>query len=98
MICRWLTSWRSYRSWRSRWAGLYAACSMRWLRLALRGAAGDAGGVARLSQPLHHRSRDDRDLRAQRLDRHRDQLLLEAEQHHAVHGRKKTARGDAEFG
>jgi hypothetical protein len=42
------------------------------------GAARNAGVSTRLGQPLHGSPYDGRDLRTQRLDRHRDQCLFEA--------------------
>ena len=49
-------------------------------------------------QPIDHRADDDRNLLAQFDHRHRDQLLLQPEQHHAVRGGEQAARGHAEFG
>ena len=50
-----------------------------------------------LAQPLDRRLHDGRDLVTQCGHRHRDQLLLEPEADHAVHGGEQAARGDAEF-
>ena len=46
-------------------------------------------------EPRNHRSHDGRDLLAQRVDRHRDQLLLQPQRYHAMHRREQASRGDA---